>query len=123
MNYINLHSLLSFKTLPLAIVCFLVFGTVSYGQSDHDRNFPDVPRQSENNTIYESPESANDYRNDAYIKSNSTKESNATTQSSTTVRKENPIYKQGNDKEVRKESTSTLSFNLFLYVVDKFKED
>lgn len=32
-------------------------------------------------------------------------------------------YKQGGEKDVRKEGMSTLSFNLFLYVVDKFKED
>lgn len=115
---------MSQKTLPLAILFFLVFGTVSNAQSDRDRNLPDMPRQSESNTNYESPESAMDYRNDAYIKSNSTKDNKtSSTQSSTTVRKENPLYKQGSDKEVRKESSSTLSFNLFLYVVDKFKED
>lgn len=32
-------------------------------------------------------------------------------------------YKQGGEKDVKKEGMSTLSFNLFLYVVDKFKED
>ncbi len=123
MNDNKSTSFLSVKTLPLAILFFLVFGSVSYGQSDRDRNLPDMPRQSENSTNYESPESASDYRNDAYTKSNSNKETKTTSQSTPTVRKENPIYKQGSDKEIRKESTSTLSFNLFLYVVDKFKED
>src|SRR5690606_2179175 len=33
------------------------------------------------------------------------------------------LYKQGGEKDSKKEGMSTLSFNLFLYVVDKFKED
>ncbi|EKB49515.1 hypothetical protein B879_01912 [Cecembia lonarensis LW9] len=39
------------------------------------------------------------------------------------LRKENPIYRQGGEKDGRKEGMSTLSFNLFLYIVDKFRED
>jgi len=37
--------------------------------------------------------------------------------------KENPIYKASGEKDVKKEEMSTLSFNLFLYIVDRFKED
>ena len=33
------------------------------------------------------------------------------------------LHKQRGEKEARKEGMSTLSFNLFLYVVDRFKED
>jgi hypothetical protein len=33
------------------------------------------------------------------------------------------LYKHRGEKEVKKEGLSTLSFNLFLYVVDRFKED
>jgi|SRR5690606_18150133 len=33
------------------------------------------------------------------------------------------LYKQRGEKEGRKEGMSTLSFNLFLYVIDRFKED
>lgn len=39
------------------------------------------------------------------------------------VKKEPSIYREGGEKEIRKEGMSTLSFNLFLYIVDKFKED
>src|SRR5690606_21133912 len=37
--------------------------------------------------------------------------------------KNEQLYKQGGEKDIKKEGMSTLSFNLFLYVVDKFKED
>ncbi|AGA77758.1 hypothetical protein [Echinicola vietnamensis] len=43
--------------------------------------------------------------------------------SSVKERKENPIYKSGGEQETKKEEMSTLSFNLFLYIVDRFKED
>ncbi|GAB3656048.1 hypothetical protein GCM10028791_27580 [Echinicola sediminis] len=45
--------------------------------------------------------------------------------SSKTVKevKENPVYKASGEKEEKKEEMSTLSFNLFLYIVDRFKED
>lgn len=33
------------------------------------------------------------------------------------------LHKQRGEKEARKEGMSTLSFNLFLYVIDRFKED
>lgn len=33
------------------------------------------------------------------------------------------LHKLRGEKEVKKEGLSTLSFNLFLYVVDRFKED
>ncbi|AWW30524.1 hypothetical protein DN752_10520 [Echinicola strongylocentroti] len=45
-------------------------------------------------------------------------------QTSVKERKENPIYKAGGEKETKKDKEmSTLSFNLFLYIVDRFKED
>lgn len=37
--------------------------------------------------------------------------------------KNEQLYRQGGEKEVRNEGLSTLSFNLFLYVADKFKEN
>ena len=33
------------------------------------------------------------------------------------------LSRQRGEKDVRKEGVSTLSFNLFLYVIDRFKED
>jgi len=43
----------------------------------------------------------------------------------TSPKKENKdnLHKQRGEKEARKEGMSTLSFNLFLYVIDRFKED
>ena len=40
-------------------------------------------------------------------------------QNPATIKKDTPSTKQ----EGKKEEISTLSFNLFLYIVDKFKED
>ena len=37
--------------------------------------------------------------------------------------KNEQLYRQGGEKEVKNEGLSTLSFNLFLYVADKFKEN
>lgn len=42
---------------------------------------------------------------------------------SVTEKEEEQLYKYEGEKEVNKERLSTLSFNLFLYVADKFKED
>lgn len=38
-------------------------------------------------------------------------------------RKQSPIYKAEGEKDCKPQEMSTLSFNLFLYIVDRFKED
>lgn len=43
--------------------------------------------------------------------------------STSITEKKEQLYESEGEKEVNKEGISTLSFNLFLYVVDKFKED
>ncbi|WP_200975007.1 hypothetical protein [Echinicola sp. 20G] len=48
---------------------------------------------------------------------------NPVSKSTVKERKENPIYKASGEKDVKKDEMSTLSFNLFLYIVDRFKED
>jgi len=57
--------------------------------------------------------------------SNNEKRSSEITGSKALIKKENKeqVNKHRGEKEVRKEGMSTLSFNLFLYVVDRFKED
>ncbi|UCS94398.1 hypothetical protein KZP23_05060 [Echinicola marina] len=49
--------------------------------------------------------------------------SNKAKSSSVKEVKENPIYKASGEKEVDQEEMSTLSFNLFIYIMDRFKED
>ena len=103
------------------IVCFLLSFN-SFGQSE--RGMQDVPKNTDELGQFESPESNSVEWKQENAKSNSLKSSNTKSQSvENAVRRENPIYRQGGEKENRKEGMSTLSFNLFLYIVDKFKED
>lgn len=39
------------------------------------------------------------------------------------AKKENQVFRSEGEKDSKKDGISTLSFNLFLYIVDKFKED
>lgn len=120
----NIISSISTKGLFLILV-FCAFGNFdTFGQGDKDKYLPDVPKTTENPIHFESPESANyDHKIDVNNKYNSTSKETKASTNQNPIRKENPIYKQGSDKEVKKEGMSTLSFNLFLYIVDKFKED
>ena len=109
----------------LLTIIFCAFAFVdTFAQSDKDRNLPDVPKAVDNPMNFESPESSNyDTKIDLNIKQNNINKETKSSTNQNPVRKENPIYKQGSDKDVKKEGMSTLSFNLFLYIVDKFKED
>ncbi|MFD2034455.1 hypothetical protein ACFSKL_06615 [Belliella marina] len=120
----NNISLISTKGLCLAII-FCTLGFVNtFAQGDKDRNLPDVPKTVDNPVNFENPESVNlDSKVELNTKQNNTSKEIKSATSQNPVRKENPIYKQGSDKDVKKEGMSTLSFNLFLYIVDKFKED
>lgn len=108
----------------LGLFClFLSFA--SFAQSDRDRNIPELPRNSDSANQYESPESSISEQKTENLQkqsASSTVESKSVT-NSTQAKKDNAMYKVGGEKEVRKEGMSTLSFNLFLYIVDKFKED
>ncbi|MGY6520830.1 MAG: hypothetical protein ACXIUD_03820 [Mongoliitalea sp.] len=116
---------IEFKYFP-AILSFIFFGFLFSGkaeaQSDKDRNMPDVPRTADVINFESSDASYMESRDAVGVRPAPTKP----TQSPAlpVQRKENPLFKQGSDKEqVKKESMSTLSFNLFLYIVDKFRED
>jgi hypothetical protein len=112
-NYLNYK-----KEILLSLSFCLFFVIPSFGQTEKDRNNIDVPRASDTTTeIQES--SAYDSRNDSYNRPLAKEQKPG----QAVLKKENPLYKQGSDKEVKKESMSTLSFNLFLYIVDKFRED
>ena len=95
----------------------------AFAQVEQDRNIPELPKNIDNTSSFESPESGTvDQRSDNFYRTNPAK-NKAQVVTASPQRKENPILKQGGEKENRKEGMSTLSFNLFLYVVDKFKED
>ncbi|GAB2617260.1 hypothetical protein [Belliella aquatica] len=114
------------KNIILAIL-FCALGSLNaFAQGEKERNFPDVPvKTSDVAGAFESHEStATDSKYDFNLKQNNQQVNrDIKPAQSTSVRKENPLYKQGGDKEVKKEEMSTLSFNLFLYIVDKFRED
>ena len=113
------------KKLQLTLFLGVFVSFISFAQSERERNFPDLPRNNnESSTQYESSESStleprqeNAPRNSA----SAVKENKPA--ASTTLKKENPLFKQGGEKDAKKEEISTLSFNLFLYIVDRFKED
>ncbi len=109
------------KLLTAFGICFLL-SFASFAQTEREKQINDIPRNSDYYNNYESPESNYDTRVENSVKSNvHSREEN--TSRLNNARKENPIYKQGGEKDFKKENMSTLSFNLFLYIVDKFKED
>jgi hypothetical protein len=117
-------STLGMKKLQLTFFLGFIVSFVAFGQSDRERNFPDLPKNSESSTQFESPESSTgESRQESVQRTtlNPVKDSKSNTSSS--LKKENPLFKQGGEKDVKKEEISTLSFNLFLYIVDRFKED
>lgn len=108
------YSLEGFKKLGLTLVFGLLFSFVALAQSEKERVLLDGPKGPESVQQFESPDGANDPSG----KSNSPSKTNAPV-----VKKEVPALKVGGDKDGKKEEISTLSFNLFLYIMDKFKED
>jgi hypothetical protein len=113
------------KILSLCAGFCLFLGFASFAQGERDRNSPDLPKNSDSIGQFEGSESsAFENRTDySYRQSNITAKDGNQNPSNAQVKKENPLFKQGGEKDVKKEGMSTLSFNLFLYIVDKFKED
>lgn len=110
------------KILTLSVGFCLFLNFASFAQGERDRN--DLPKNTDTMGQYESPESsAMEMKNENYFRNTTTVKNNPAPINNNQVRKDNPIYKQGGEKDAKKEGMSTLSFNLFLYIVDKFKED
>lgn len=112
------------KNLVFTTGFCILLGFTSFAQGERDRNSPDLPKNSDSIGQFDSAEPSgfdNRYDN-SYKQSTLTKEGQSNP-SNSQVKKENPLFKQGGEKDVKKEGMSTLSFNLFLYIVDKFKED
>lgn len=122
----NINTLFDRKNLILAIL-FCALGSLnSFAQGEKERNLPDTPsKTSDVAGHFENHETTSTelrYEiNSRQSNQNLNREIKPT--QNNPVRKENPLYKQGSDKEIKKEEMSTLSFNLFLYIVDKFRED
>ena len=112
------------KKLQLTLFLGFFVSFVSFAQTERERNFPDLPKNNEAGSHFENSESSafeSRQENNQKNTLNPTKDNKATT--STTLKKENPLYKQGGEKDSKKEEISTLSSNFFLYIVDRFKED
>ncbi|MCL6261129.1 hypothetical protein M3O96_18640 [Aquiflexum sp. TKW24L] len=115
---------LGMKKLQLTFVLGLLMSFVSFAQSDRERNFPDLPKNNDAVSQYESPESSNmEFKQENTQKTNLNPVKDTKSTTANGLKKDNLLYKQGGEKDSKKEEISTLSFNLFLYIVDRFKED
>ncbi|WP_194973409.1 hypothetical protein [Aquiflexum lacus] len=113
------------KGVPFLVVFCLFLSFASFAQNERDRVVPDLPRNSDTVNQYEGSESSTSEQKSENVQKQSIaplieSKSGVT---NTQTKKDNAIYKMGGEKEIKKEGMSTLSFNLFLYIVDKFKED
>ena len=102
------------KPLVLGFL-FCSFVTFSAaGQGERIKSHEDNPAEFETITDHVGQDFLNSEKNNA-----------ETTAGKVTIKKENKeqLNKHRVGKNAKKEGMSTLSFNLFLYVVDRFKED
>jgi len=114
------YILLPVQKIFILAIMFSAFSTVNtFAQGeDRNRNMPEH-RVDDNFGAMESPEAHLIIDNNTKSSSSAAKEKSI----NNGAVKNNNLYKQAGEKDVRKENVSTLSFNLFLYIVDKFKED
>jgi hypothetical protein len=112
------------KVFLISLGLFLFLTSYSFAQSEREKSAQDLTKNSDGLGQFESPEITSfEVRNEQLNRSNSNQNRENLLNTTNSIRKDNPIYKQGGEKDARKEGMSTLSFNLFLYIVDKFKED
>ncbi|HSJ68663.1 MAG TPA: hypothetical protein VK921_13350 [Anditalea sp.] len=119
-NPINIS--FSVQKVAFLAIMFSAFCTInSFAQGEErSRNIPES-RVDDNFGAMESPEAnVMEYNSKSSVSSTSANKEKAT---ANPVNRNKDVYKQTGEKDVRKENVSTLSFNLFLYIVDKFKED
>ncbi|RZS95631.1 hypothetical protein BC751_1165 [Cecembia calidifontis] len=112
------------KVFLIGLGFFLFLSSYSFAQSEREKSAQDLPKNSDGIGHFESLESSSfELRNEQLNRTNTNQNRENSLNSTNSNRRENPIYKQGGERDVKKEGMSTLSFNLFLYIVDKFKED
>lgn len=119
-NPINIS--FSVQKVAFLAIMFSAFCTInSFAQGEErSRNIPES-KVDDNFGAMESPEAnVMEYNSKSSVSSTSANKEKAT---ANPVNRNKDVYKQTGEKDVRKENVSTLSFNLFLYIVDKFKED
>ncbi|MFD2201642.1 hypothetical protein [Shivajiella indica] len=114
-----------YKILTLCTVFCIYLNIASFAQGERERNPQDFPKHSDAIGQYDSPDASSyENRTESLYRQNSSQNKDVVEKPVTsTTKKENPLFKQGGEKDAKKEGISTLSFNLFLYIVDKFKED
>jgi hypothetical protein len=104
--------------LSVAILGLALIATDASAQSEQEKTEENSPRTNER-VIIEDPTSIQDNAPSSLLPVRSNQ-----TVKSATVKKDLPVGGIFPEKETKKnESPSTLSFNIFLYVVDKFKAD
>jgi hypothetical protein len=112
------------KKLQLTFLLGFMMSFVAFAQTERERNYPDLPKNSESATQFESHESSSaDSKQDNGQKTNLNPIKDPKPSTAAGLKKDNTLYRQGGEKDTKKEEISTLSFNLFLYIVDRFKED
>ena len=102
------------KSLILGFLFCSVFIFNAFGQEERTAHHEDAPAEYEIND-----RGARDFT----LSGKESGEIRETKISSPKKDNKEHLYKHRGEKEVKKEGLSTLSFNLFLYVVDRFKED
>ncbi|WP_106567202.1 hypothetical protein [Cecembia rubra] len=124
MNSFDNNSSFMPKVFLIGLGLCLFLSSYSFAQSEREKSTQDLPKNSDGIGQFESHESGSlELRNELLNRSNLNQNKDNSLNATNSNRRENPIYKQGGEKDVKKEGMSTLSFNLFLYIVDKFKED
>jgi hypothetical protein len=108
----------SFRFDKFLILGFLFCSVISFnalGQEERVVHHGDSPADYEEINDHRGSDFANIGKEGTEVKENKTP----------LPKKENKdhLSKQRGEKDAKKEGMSTLSFNLFLYVVDRFKED
>jgi len=112
------------KKLQLIFLLGFIVSFASFAQTEREKGFPDAPKNGESSTQFESHESPSvDSKQENGQRTNLGPAKDTKPPVTTGLKKENPLLKQGGEKDIKKEEISTLSFNLFLYIVDRFKED
>ena len=102
------------KFLILGFLFCSVFAFNALGQEERTAHHEDAPAEYE----------INDHGvRDLTLSEKESGEIRETKISSPKKENKEHLYKHRGEREVKKEGLSTLSFNLFLYVVDRFKED
>ena len=108
---------ISFRFRKPLILGFLFCSLVTFsaaGQGERTKSHEDIPAEFESHSDHAGQDFSDNQTSGSEAKG-----------SKAIIKKENKeqLYKHHGEKEVKKEGMSTLSFNLFLYVVDRFKED